>query len=236
MPQLKNNFHTDDVRLDRIPEFDGRSRNHRIRTLIPATQKPVTNSWYLRKYLDQGQEGACVGFGFSHELAAQPEPVKGVTNLTARGLYWQAQQLDDNPGGSYPGNTDEVYEGTSVLAGAKAATQLGYYTGYKWAFCEEDIALAISYAGPVVIGVNWYEGMYEPNADGYLEPTGQLVGGHCTLLKAINVEEGYYVLHNSWGKEWGYNGTARLSRASMAKLLAEQGEACLPVRGSKLSV
>jgi papain like protease len=235
MPRLKNNVFTQDVRLDRIAQFDDRSRNHPIRGVVEL--KPlVSKAWTLRKYLDQGQEGACVGFGYSAELAAQPEPVSGVTNQTARNLYWQAQKLDDMPGGSYPGNTDEVYEGTSVLAGAKAAVVDGYYTGYKWAFSEEDIALAISQLGPVVIGVNWYEGMYDPDSDGYLQVSGQVVGGHCTLLKGINVEQDYYVLHNSWGKSWGLKGTAKLSRASMTTLLAQDGEACLPVRGTKLNV
>lgn len=235
MPQLKNGVSTNDVRLDRIIHFDERSRNYRIRDLVQE-QPLVSKTWTLNKYLNQGQEGACVGFGYSAELAAQPQPVKGVTNQTAKALYWQAQKLDDWPGGSYPGNTDEVYEGTSVLAGAKAATANGYYTGYAWAFSEEDIALAIANVGPVVIGVNWYEGMYDPDYDGYLQVSGQVVGGHCTLLKGINVEEGYYVLHNSWGKSWGNKGTAKLSRDSMATLLADQGEACLPVRGTKLNV
>lgn len=235
MPQYKNNYSTQDVRLDRIAQFDERSRDYRIRDLV-QDQPLVSKTWSLSKYLNQGQEGACVGFGYSHELAAQPDVVKGVTNQTAKGLYWQAQKLDDWPGGSYPGNTDEYYEGTSVLAGAKAATANGYYAGYTWAFSEEDVALAIANIGPVVIGINWYDGMFNPDENGFLNPTGNLAGGHCTLLKGVNAEEDYYVLHNSWGKSWGDKGTAKLSRDSLVSLLKQDGEACLPVRGDKLHV
>ncbi len=234
MPQLKNNYITYDVRLDRIPFFDDRSKDYPVRGLIKA-EEPVSKSWTLSTYLNQGTEGACVGFGFSHELAATPQAVKGLTNDSARQLYWQAQKIDEWPGGSYPGNIEETYEGTSVLAGAKAATALGYYTGYAWAFSEKDVALAVAHKGPVVIGVNWYEMMFEPNEDGYIWPGGQWMGGHCTLLKAINVDEGYYTVHNSWGKSWGNNGTAKLSRADLAHLLREDGEACLPVRSNKIT-
>jgi hypothetical protein len=226
MPQLKNNYVSYNTRLDRIPFFDEKSKQYPIRRLVQQ-EEPISKSWSLNTYLDQGVEGACVGFGFSHELAATPQPVKGLTKDSARNLYQQAQKLDEWPG--------EDYEGTSVLAGAKAVSALGYYTGYAWGFTELDVALAVAYKGPVVIGVNWYEMMFEPNADGYILPGGQWMGGHCTLLKAIDVEKGFYTVHNSWGKSWGLGGTARLSRVDLAKLLREDGEACLPLRTSKVS-
>jgi hypothetical protein len=57
--------------LGRRTEFDPRSRNYPARTLL-AVEPPRTNLWPLAEYLDQGSEGACVGFAWTHELLAEP--------------------------------------------------------------------------------------------------------------------------------------------------------------------
>jgi hypothetical protein len=61
--------------------------------------------------LDQGKEGACVGFAWSHELAAYPVRVEVDDEFARSKIYAEAQKIDEWPG--------EAYHGTSVLAGAK---------------------------------------------------------------------------------------------------------------------
>lgn len=220
-----------DPRLDRLIHFDPRSRNFSIRALpgLPAGG-PYTRLWslpYGEPVLDQGSEGACVGFGITNELRFRPEAVRHLNAAFAREkIYWEAQRTDDWPGGSYPG-ANPVYEGTSVLAGIKVAAALGYITEYRWAFGEADLAIAISRVGPAVLGLPWYTGMFDPDRAGYLHPTGQVEGGHCVACVGLNMRTGYYTIYNSWGPDWGRNGRARINRADMAALLAQDGEACI---------
>jgi hypothetical protein len=207
--------------LGRIPHFDPRSLNFPVRTLLP--DKPRRSyTWRCGPRLDQGREGACVGFGWAHELAARPVVVSGVTDETGRAIYHEAQQLDQWPG--------QDYEGTSVLAGAQAVRTRGNIVEYRWCFGEQDLALTVGYRGPVVIGVNWWTGMFSPDPDGLLHPTGQVEGGHCVLVHGYSVKRDMYRLRNSWGRDWGLEGDALMWREDMARLLAEDGEGCVPVR------
>jgi hypothetical protein len=220
-------------KFDRVPSLDPRNAQHPVSLLwtkeysqCTMTQAPeiVTKKWDDYAFLDQGNEGACVGFGTSGELAALPEAVPNVDNNFAFGLYNEAKTVDEWPG--------EDYEGTSVLAGAKVAKSRGYYSSYLWADNELDMARTVSNFGPVIIGINWYQGMMDPDSQGFLHPTGEVVGGHCVVVIGIDVEKGFYTIRNSWGKSWGIGGEAKISRTDMAKLIAENGDVCKPVRVS----
>lgn len=215
---------TPDPRLDRRVHFDERSRNYPVRALV-ADKEPRSYTWSCSTYLNQGQEGACVGFSIAHELAARPVEVPA-TRTFAYSLYDRARQLDDWEG--------EDYEGTSVLAGMKAATERGFYSEYRWAFSIEDLILAVGYKGPAVLGLNWHEGMMEPDEEGYVHPTGDVVGGHAILCRGVGVKQRYFFLHNSWGRDWGpHRGTCRIGISDLAGLLADQGEACIPVHRTR---
>ena len=95
MITLKDGTKTGDIRLDRIKYFDERSRGYPIRRMV-ARKKMRSYTWRCNVYLDQGSEGACVGFGITHELAARPSEVDGLTNKFAReAIYWEAQKIDE---------------------------------------------------------------------------------------------------------------------------------------------
>jgi hypothetical protein len=225
---LKNGTFTQDPRLTRIQQFDDRSKAFRATAGI-ETKKPRSYTWSCSTHLDQGQEGSCVGHGFAHELIARPAVVKNIdSKFAVEQVYWPAQKLDEWPGGSYPGASPR-YEGTSVLAGAKVVKSLGYIKEYRWAFGLDDLILAVGYKGPAVIGVNWYDGMYDTDQWGYISTWGDIQGGHCLLVKGVNVKEQYFLLHNSWGPSWGVNGDAKITFGDMHYLLQEGGEACIPV-------
>lgn len=207
--------------LGRRPQFDERSRNFPIRTMI-AQKKPRSYSWSCPIVLDQGQEGACAGFSFSHEAAARPAKVPDIDADVARQVYRRAKQLDPWP-------DDDSYEGTSVLAAVQACVERGWYTSYRWAFGLEDVLLALSYQGPVVLGINWYEGMAEPDENGFLQVTGNIVGGHAIATTANSQKKRAVRVLNTWGPEWGQDGTAWISHDDLRRLLSEQGEACVPI-------
>lgn len=243
---LRGGYQASDPRLDRLPEFDERSRNFRAVEQLGAEEQrkgPRSYTWRCQTRLDQGREGACVGFGLTHELVARPaealqfsDPHTGA-QFARQEVYWQAQRRDPWEGGAYP-NASPRYEGTSVLAGVQVIHELGYIGSYHWAFGEEELALTVGYLGPVVIGINWYEGMFNPNSKGFIEPTGRVAGGHAILVNSLRVRtrtrtSEWYELVNSWGDSWGIRGpdgrggACRISREHMDRLLRERGEAVI---------
>lgn len=210
--------------FDRVPQFDERSLNYPIRTLLP--DQPRSYTWRLPapEVLDQGREGACVGHAWAHEVAAPPKRSLSSSNLAFH-IYREAQKVDEWSG--------EAYSGTSVLAGAKIVQSLGHMDEYRWCFSLADIALAVGRQGPVVVGLNWYSGMFSPDADGYIHPTGSLAGGHAILCNGVNIKRRRFMLTNSWGRGWGRDGTCFISFDELDRLLHEQGDACVPVRRRK---
>lgn len=229
--------------FDRRVHFDERSRNY------PATlgyeKAPLRSySWNFPEpvWLDQGSEGACVGFAWGHELAARPVVI-GADEALARRIYHQAQKIDEYPG--------EDYQGTSVLAGAKAVQLLlssdteAVMPEYRWGFGVEDALRVLGYRGPAVLGIDWLGDMEDTDAEGFVHASGPLLGGHAILARAVKVmwrdarksktfanldlAESYVTLRNSWGASWGVAGDCRVSVADLAKLLGQDGECCVPV-------
>jgi len=216
--------------LDREIRFDEKSKNYPIREILKSTRLR-NKTWKCPVHLDQGREGACVGFAWAHELRAVPYEIP-VTDKTARTIYYAAQQWDRWAG------TD--YEGTSVLAGAKTVSSIGFMPVYRWAFGIDDVLATLSNHGPIVLGINWYTGMYFPDENGFIKPTGPIAGGHAILATGIQVRErkGFWWhniaepvvrLHNSWGAGYGVGGDAFILASDLERLLKENGEACVPV-------
>lgn len=212
--------------FDRLP-----SQNARRLSMFSIAEnvepKPLRGyTWQCGVQLDQGSEGACVGFGWAHELAARPAVVLGINNSVGYNLYREFQRNDEWAG--------EDYDGTSVDAGAKMIKSHGFMDSYVWANNLNDILLAVGYKGPVVMGTNWYDGMWEIDSAGFLTPTGSVVGGHCWLVRGVSVTRKEVLCRNSWGPEWGLYGDFRLTWSSLEKLLTNEGEACLPLGRDKV--
>jgi hypothetical protein len=185
--------------------------------------------------LDQGTEGACVGFGctgeamaspvrqrFSNEQDASVDWGRGAAYV-AQAVYRRAKQIDEWEGDSY--------DGTSVRAGMLVGRERGWWDGFSWAFTMDELRTALE-TGPVVLGVLWTEGMYEAPG-GRLAVTGPAVGGHCILATgySANWRGGgpHYRLRNSWGRGFGLNGSAYISAGHLNKILFEEGgEAAVP--------
>jgi len=226
--------------LGRYQEFDERSR--KFRAIVGVEDLPLQNKiWTVPVWNDQGQEGACVGFGWGHELAAQPAPYMTDYDFSMK-IYHRAQQLDQWFG--------EDYEGTSVLAGAKAVRELTTPTGqpliegYSWAFGTEELCRSLAFKGPVVFGCDWYEGMWDTDENAYIHKTGGRVGGHCVCLNRVvlkkidatkpllwnnvNMETSFVRGRNSWSRDWGYYGNFRLSLVDLDALVKDGADACIP--------
>lgn len=219
-------------KLDWAANYDERSRNFPIRGVVRSAVKRKNKLWKVGPILDQGQEGACVGFGWTAEALASPIRVDlsriktrapKEPNKFAQYVYAFAKTIDEFEGVDY--------DGTSVLAGAKSMQTFRLLKEYRWAFSIDEVIDGIIAKGPVVLGIPWYDGMYEaPN--GILTVSGKVVGGHCILAVGYKVYPGgedAVILQNSWGTSWGNNGLAEIKVSELAKLVAE-GEACLPIK------
>jgi hypothetical protein len=223
--------------LDWVSNHDERSRNYSIAEKV-GTVEPKKKYWTSGVVLDQGREGACVGFGWTGELLASPMPFRTddtQANEFALSVYRRAQQLDQWAG--------ENYSGTSVLAGAKVMKEKGYISGYRWAFNMDDLRSAVISEGPVVIGVPWKDGMYETRPSGLVDISGEPIGGHCLFLTGYNPRARLkgekanlevYRWRNSWGLGYGVNGNGFIKAEDLATLLKATGEACVPQGRTKV--
>lgn len=82
----------------------------------------------------------------------------------------------------------------------------------------------------MVLGIDWYNDMFDPDADGLLHVTGGVAGGHAILANGVSLKRRQVRLENSWGVNWGVDGHAYLGFDDLGTLLAGDGEACVPVK------
>lgn len=216
--------------LGRIVNHDPRSRDY-----------PAALSRYPRKVLwrhsaavlDQGQLGSCTGNALTQLLnttiagKARLAGAKSNSYLKEKqaiAFYSRATQID-NIAGQYP-PTDT---GSSGLAVAKAGVEAGFFSSYTHAFGFNQFVGAIQLS-PVITGTTWYQGMFTPDADGYIWPTGKVAGGHEYVILGYDpLGKGKVTMLNSWSKSWGRNGRAYMRGDIYAELLAQQGDVTVPV-------
>lgn len=208
--------------------FDSRSKAFRVnRKNVNADLK--SRMWERSlPPLDQGTLGMCTGAACVGLLATDPNSSDGVMDDAifnkdlAVKIYSRATELDQFDG-QYPPNDT----GSSVLSAMKAAKEFGLISEYKWCFSLEDVLFALSYLGPVEVGLLWYEGFEYPDRNGLVKIKGKAEGGHAFQLIGIDVEKELVWAVNSWGLDWGKDGRFCFSFADLKKLLDEHGEAVM---------
>jgi hypothetical protein len=204
---------------------DPRSRSYRARDEVARTAR-FKRVWTTRKAgpLDQGREGECVGFACAGELAAKPAAFT-VTDETGRKIFAAARSIDLSEGRDFP-------DGATVIAGLQACRRANYFLKFLWCFGIDDTINWIVRRGPVILGIPWYDGMYDPDTKGLLRVSGRLVGGHAIMANGFWPAHPQFgdvlVLTNSWGKTWGINGRAYLPVEDAVRLLSEDGEVAAP--------
>lgn len=195
------------------------------------------------KQHDQGQEGACVGFGCSAmvSITNRWQRIQNTGKVmtyryASRWLYIEAQLVD-------PWSDTPPEEGTSVDAAAQILWTRGHRriqngkTGpvmpehgiatYRWAQNHNEVRAAIYSGLAVAIGVNWYNAFSAPfmrAGERWIDiPTGNKVaGGHCVCLYRMSDRRQAFAVMNSWGASYP---PVWLGYSTLDRLLSEHGEA-----------
>jgi len=211
-----------------LTSHDPRNRAFPVRALLSPA--PIRDrSWRRwRPIQNQGRTSSCVGQAFVGLTVTRPHygllsPLQRRAIPDPYDLYLAAQGLDDFEG------AEPTYQGTSTLAGAKAAKAAGLIREYRWCFGIADVIDALNTLGPVTTGLDWTMAMARPMSDGRPDPgAGEaILGGHETCLVGIDAERKEVLGVNSWGSEWSVKGRFRWSWKLLEERLAAQGDACV---------
>jgi hypothetical protein len=210
---------------------DPRDRNFPLRAEVPRNLTGRRFWWDSGAWLDQGATGTCVGHGWAHWVEDSPITPEGT--IDPFGIYRDACLIDE-----WADNDDQDLDwGTSVRAGAKVLVSRGVCSGYLWAEDLQTVIDALLSKGPVVVGTAWYDSMFQTRsvkdaAGTYrqtlvISPDAEIAGGHCYVLNGVDTDARVFRMKQSWGRSWGANGRASIRFGTMARLLAEDGEACM---------
>lgn len=226
--------------LGRHVNHDPRSRNYENKP--KKLVRPRSRMHEIRaNALNQADLGSCVGHTAAQWLnctltaknrrrGLMPgrrmslgfKPASYLNDEDARTLYSAASKADEFDGAWPPTDT-----GSSGLGGAKALQKYGFIENYYHVFDFETLVATIV-EQPAMLGVNWYQGMFDPDKKGVIRPTGSAMGGHEILIRGVDFTNQRFRLRNQWSPEWGIKGDCFISFTDMQRLLKEQGDVTVP--------
>lgn len=219
--------------LGRVHVEDPRDTAYPMTLHLATVAPPVYTSryWYPGTLvLDQDGVGACVGFTGANWMQNSPTRTK-VVNQSGFDLYNECKKIDGIPD----------IEGTYDRALMKVLEAQGRIVRYLWAQSGDELKQWILTTGPVLVGTNWYERMFDPEHTGavagfkvgdfVLKIGGNVAGGHEYLIRGYSRPRDAYKMRNSWGPHWGMaGGEAWIARADLERLVfQENGDACAAV-------
>lgn len=194
----------------------------------PPPPVPTFKVWHAPAPLNQGNTGHCVGFAGAHWMMCEDlkQPFLGglPAGIDGHEIYYDCKVIDGAPQGS-----PHAEEGSNDRSFLKVMQNEGFLASYVYANSLKDVTDWILNVGPVLVGVPWYESMFNPDANGMLNISGQIAGGHEFLVHGL-LPSGNFQMLNSWGQNWGIGGHAYLRPADLWRLVTEQGDACGAIR------
>lgn len=232
---------TNNVGPGRLYIPDERDKNYPMQAVLRGKRERTFRYWNaMRWWGDQGGTSMCVAYSWTH-WAERPTNNTTPWQSTGGHIYdynlrkyvfkGQRPLIDLDSGYRWMQQNDywpgEDYEGTSVRAGAQYLRDNGLISNFYWAYDVPTVAQAILERGPVVVGTMWTMDMFITDSDRFIHPTGGDAGGHAYLLDGVSMKNRFFRIKNSWGRNWGYKGFAKISFDDMQALLDNYGEACL---------
>ena len=201
--------------------------------LAPVGAKRSVVHTALGPILNQQDVGACVGFtcadtmntGKFHFSRMRRIPRgKYLDSRWGFGFYDRATDLDEFTDENWP--PDDT--GTTVLAGAKALKANWFINEYRWAWDMSGFLAALQ-RQPVMLGTLWTSGMSDPNSEGLIRPTGDLVGGHAYMAYGLSYTKQRIKCRNHWTADWGIKGDFYIGLDDVDWLISQQGEVLVPI-------
>jgi len=212
--------------LGRHVNHDDRSLTHAFAARPEAFLTIQSVTWTRRApILDQGQLGSCTGNAAAGWVGTDNALRQGnprVTEDDAVGYYEAATLLDPYPGSYPPDDT-----GSDGLSVTKVLEDEGLVDSYSHGFSLNDLRAALQ-STPVLIGIPWYEQMFEPSSRGYVTIGGALAGGHEVVVDSLDEDMQSIGFANSWSASWGQDGWGRMTFATVEQLLSEDGDVTVP--------
>jgi hypothetical protein len=225
-------------RLDALPDtLDFRD------LMFTPTLVEVPATIPLKKYrevkapiLDQGQEGACTGFGLAtvaNFLLRSRRDTPDAVGVSPRMLYEMAKRYDEWPGEDYPGSSargamkgwykhgvcaekDWPYEAVAASAGRldntrATAARLRPLGAYYRVNHRDLVAMHSAIAETRILYATSlvHRGWDKVKGDGIIPFSKASNGAHAFAIVAYD-SEGLWV-QNSWGEDWGLDGFCRIS-------------------------
>lgn len=222
-------------RLGRHVLHDEASKDFEARKLIGRRPRPLHTVQHKVEapIWDQGDIGQCTAEAALGSLMfdqiRKPEWRFNGTGKDSDtlSLYREETRLDDS---QIAGSWEPEDTGSTGVWSMKALHKQGLIASYHWAFSLTTV-LQLLLDQPVSTGTSWYESMFYPDVEGVLtvDDSKSASGGHQYLLIGLDVEKEQVIGRNSWGPTWGVEGLFRMSFTDYAKLLADNGDAVVPV-------
>ena len=189
--------------------------------------------------LDQGQEGACTGFGLAavaNYLIRKRDQTKTAPLVSPRMLYEMAKRYDEWPGEGYSGSsargamkgwhkhgvcTEDIWKyifnkPDTTLTNERAAEAARRPLGAYFRVNHKDLVsmhCAIAEVGILYATAHVHEGWNPSKVKGTgiipYTPQSKRIGGHAFAIVAYD-ERGFWI-QNSWNQGWGKGGFALIS-------------------------
>jgi len=228
-----------DLGLGRLRATDERNKLHPMARHLaaPGAPLPIRKTWTFKgpMVLDQGGSGTCTGHAGVHFIHAAPLSHKAFLDPYA--LYREAVLLDeytDNDGdANCVGAACQAGSSGTGIAKALAKRDL-IQAEYVWGSTSREAIEWVLTRGPVMMGSNWYDGMFNPTLEGFvkIKPNDTIAGGHEYVIRGVDQRRAVAELVNSWGTRWN-GGTGKKCRAgfflmdfeTLERLFSEDGDA-----------
>lgn len=207
----------------------GRNKVHDERSRAWAATVPVDKSTWRSKAIrlyepspNPNQEvGCCTGVAKCSQLNAIGNRVTGrVLGMGhALSIYHRNTQIDPWEGEYPPDDT-----GSSGLASAKTAKEMGLGTDYYWLFGGADEVVQNVMQGRVIsVGTWWYWNMFDKTASGLLgTDDGGMAGGHQYVIRGYYEPKDWVLGRCWWGPEFR---DFYMPRLQLDRLLRDGGDA-----------
>jgi hypothetical protein len=205
-PQLRpgqGRLYLPDVR-DRAFELTPK-RLERLAKIAPQPTRKLP--WHIGPILDQGNTSECVVHAYLHFMQAAPQVHEmGWARNQRTERYDLARQRDGFP---------MPHDGTTARAVLDIARERGEIAEYLWLYDEDTAKEYIKRRGLLMGGMDWFAGMFTPDKHGYVEPTGNVVGGHELAFRwyyppTHKTYPDTWEFPQTWGDEWGNKGIGRM--------------------------